>query len=58
MTRSSPDTVDPSALRDKAIEALRAWFKFQSVENTATLYNAAGHFFGTDFDPREYDDVE
>ena len=43
---------------EAAIEALRAWFKFQSMENTTTLYNAAAKPFGSDFNPAEYDDVE
>jgi hypothetical protein len=44
--------------QEKALEALKAWYKFQSAENTNTLYHAAGDLFGNDFDPREYDDVE
>jgi hypothetical protein len=47
----------PSPERE-ALEALQKWFEFQSSENTTALYNAASRFFGSDFDPREYDDVE
>ena len=46
------------ARRYALVEAVRAWFKFQSQENTTTLYNLASEMFGAKFDPREYDDVE
>ena len=49
---------DNSELLDKAIEALREWFRFQSMENTSTLYNAASALFDSKFDPTEYDNVE
>jgi hypothetical protein len=59
---------DPSVMPDsgagetsigiQALEALRAWFKFQSAGNTNTLYNAAAKLFGSDFNTAEYDDVE
>ena len=50
--------VEKSEQEKAAIEALRKWFSFQSVENTSTLYNAAFALFDAKFDPREYDDVE
>lgn len=44
---------------ERALEALREWFKFQSMENTGSLYNAASAIWGDgSFDPTEYDDVE
>lgn len=49
---------EPKYVRDKAIEALRAWHKLQSMENTSTLYNIGSELFNSKFDPREYDDVE
>jgi|SRR5579863_3564857 len=48
----------PAALDPVTVEALRAWFKFQSASNTSRLYNAAAKLFGSTFDPTEYDDVE
>ncbi len=45
-------------LLGKAVEALLEWFKYQSMENTATLYNIVSKLIGSDFNPAEYDDVE
>ena len=46
------------ASRDVPLAALRVWFGFQSSDNANALYNAAGTFFGSTFNPAEYDDVE
>lgn len=43
---------------DGAINALREWHKFQSTQNTSSLYNVASKLFGAKFDPTEYDNVE
>lgn len=40
-----------------ALAALKAWFEMQSSSNVNNLYNAAAKLFGSNFDPRKYDDV-
>jgi hypothetical protein len=45
------------AKRDALIEAAKKWFEMQSCHNTARLYEACAAFFGSNFDPTEYDDV-
>jgi hypothetical protein len=53
----TPDNRDPKLVED-CIEALLAWYEFQSERNGAELYRRAMLLFGSDFNPAEYDDVE
>jgi len=60
-----PMTAGPAMTREESdettrevLEALEKWYGFQSAQNTTALYNVASKLFSSDFDPREYDDVE
>ncbi len=47
-----------NSISKDTLEVLHAWFKFQSQENTSSLYNHCSKLFGSTFNPAEYDDVE
>lgn len=42
----------------EVFKAAKAWHRFQSMENTTTLYNVMSKVTNSKFDPTEYDSVE